>query len=211
MAVERSWLLGASVCVSRGARVALASALLIACGEDVIIQAPATVGSTVPAGQTPPGAVAQAEPGALEPPLPPVAFQEEDFAENDRSRDPFRSFEDMFLEKSDRRTFQRAKVLLETFSLDQLKLIGVVTGINPAKAMLEDPAGIGHVVQRNDLVGKAERVQTGGGSEEFEINWRVDRIRESDVVFVREDPANPDVPSATRVLSLHVEGENGQP
>lgn len=202
----------------RSRRVAGLLAMLLApslgCGEDVVIQGGATsTGPLVAAPQTPPGAVAvePGPPGTLEPPLPPVAFQEEDFSENDRSRDPFRSFEDMFLEKSDRRTFQRAKVLLETFSLDQLKLIGVVTGINPAKAMLEDPAGIGHVVQRNDLVGKAERVQSGGGAEEFEINWRVDRIRESDVVFVREDPANPDVPSATRVLSLRVEGENAQP
>jgi type IV pilus assembly protein PilP len=189
----------------------LASALCFGCGEDVVIQGGATTETTAAGGQVAPGAPVAVAPGTLEAPLPPVSFQEEDFSENDRSRDPFRSFEDMFLEKSDRRTFQRAKVLLETFSLDQLKLIGVVTGINPAKAMLEDSAGIGHVVQRNDLVGKAERVQAGGGSEEFEINWRVDRIRDSDVVFVREDPANPDVPSATRVLSLHVEGENAQP
>lgn len=192
--------------------VGVCGGLLLACGEDVVIQGSApNPGTTSPGAQPFQGGAGLAEPGVLEPPLPPVAFQEEDFSENDRSRDPFRSFEDLFLEKSDRRTFQRAKVLLETFALDQLKLIGVVTGINPAKAMLEDPAGIGHVVQRNDLVGKAERVQTGGGSEEFEINWRVDRIRESDVVFVREDPANPDVPSATRVLSLHVEGDNAQP
>jgi type IV pilus assembly protein PilP len=189
----------------------LTSVVGFGCGEDVIVQSGTSADATASVPQAAAGLPIEAAPGALEPPLPPVAFQEEDFSENDRSRDPFRSFEDMFLEKSDRRTFQRAKVLLETYSLDQLKLIGVVTGIDPAKAMLEDPGGIGHVVQRNDLVGKAERVQTGGGSEEFEINWRVDRIRESDVVFVREDPANPDVPSATRVLSLHVEGENERP
>lgn len=187
----------------------LAGVSCLGCGEDVVIQQAGSNPAIAPLSAQPTtGATADVAP---EPPLPPIAFQEEDFAENDRSRDPFRSFEDMFLEKSDRRTFQRAKVLLETVPLDQLKLIGVITGINPAKAMLEDPAGIGHVVQRNDLVGKAERVQTGGGSEEFEINWRVDRIRESDVVFVREDPANPDVPSATRVLSLRVESDNAQP
>jgi hypothetical protein len=30
------------------------------------------------------------------------------------------------------------------------------------------------------------------------------------VVFVREDPSNPDVPSATRVLSLRTEEENAE-
>jgi hypothetical protein len=29
-------------------------------------------------------------------------------------------------------------------------------------------------------------------------------------VFVREDPANPDVPSATRVLSLRTDEENAR-
>jgi|SRR5690606_4052394 len=186
----------------------LITATCSGCAEEVIIQGGATANAPA-SGAAPSATPVVAAPGTLEPPLPPIAFQEEDFSENDRSRDPFRSYEDLFLEKASRRTFQRARVLLEAFSLEQLKLIGVVTGMNPAKAMLEDPAGIGHVVQRNDLVGKAERVQSTGGLEEFEINWRVDRIRDSDVVFVREDPANPDVPSATRVLSLHVEGEDG--
>jgi type IV pilus assembly protein PilP len=30
----------------------------------------------------------------------------------------------------------------------------------------------------------------------------VDRIRDTDIVLVREDPANPDVPTATRVIPL---------
>jgi type IV pilus assembly protein PilP len=142
------------------------------------------------------------------PPLPKVDFQEEDFAENERSRDPFRAYQDLFVEKADRRSLQRAKVLLEEYSLDELKLIGVISRIVPAKAMIVDPGGKGHVIERNDLVGRAERVQAGSSNDEFEINWRVDRIRESDVVFVREDPANPDVPSATRVLSLRTAEED---
>lgn len=142
------------------------------------------------------------------PPLPKVEFTEEDFAESERSRDPFRSYEDLFVEKADRRSLQRAKVLLEEFALDELKLIGVISRIVPAKAMVVDPGGKGHVIERNDLVGRAERVQAGSSNDEFEINWRVDRIRESDVVFVREDPANPDVPSATRVLSLRTAEED---
>ena len=42
----------------------------------------------------------------------------------------------------------------------------------------------------------------------YEINWRVDRIRDGDIVLIREDPANPDVPSATRVIPLRPEGSD---
>lgn len=191
----------------------LVSLTSLGCEDEVVIPASALSASSTPGGvpgAPAPGAPIAADPNAMEPPLPPVAFQEEDFSENDRSRDPFRSFQDLFLEKNDRKTFQGAKVLLENFSIDDLHLIGVITGIQPAKAMLVDPTGKGHVIQRNDLIGKAERVQSGGGGGEFEINWRVDRIRDSDVVFVREDPANPDVPSATRVLSLRTEEDDAQ-
>lgn len=194
------------------ALLGLASVISLGCEDEVVIPASAPSINTTPAGAPGPAlpGASAVDPNAAEPPLPPVAFQEEDFSENDRSRDPFRSFQDLFLEKNDRKTFQGAKVLLENFAIDDLRLIGVVTGIQPAKAMLVDPTGKGHVIQRNDLIGKAERVQSGGGGGEFEINWRVDRIRESDVVFVREDPANPDVPSATRVLSLRTEDDDAQ-
>lgn len=200
--------MGSSKVESCGRLVRLAVVLttVMACSEEVIIQSSPRPAATGTASATP-SSVAQA---AAPMPLPPVLFQEDDFAENDRSRDPFRSFQDLFLEKSDRKTWQHAKVLLPELALDELRLIGVINGIVPAKAMVVDPAGKGHVIQRNDLVGKAERVQAGGGGGEFEINWRVDRIRESDVVFVREDPANPDVPSATRVLSLRTDEENAR-
>ena len=93
-------------------------------------------------------------------------------------------------------------MLLDQFSVDELKLIGLVTRINPAKAMLVDPTGKGHVVQRGQFIGRAERVQAGTSGAEYEINWRVDRIRDEDIVLVREDPTHPDVPSATRVIPL---------
>lgn len=207
--------MGQSAMKHAGCRVGvMAMALLVwSCGEDAVVKSSAATASTAPGRIAPPAASAGATAATttVEAPMPPVAFQEEDFSENDKSRDPFRSFQDMFLEKSDRRIWQRAKVLLETYSLDDLRLIGLVTGIVPAKAMVVDPTGKGHVIQRNDLIGKAERVQAGAGGDEFEINWRVERIRESDVVFVREDPANPDVPSATRVLSLRTEADDARP
>jgi type IV pilus assembly protein PilP len=80
--------------------------------------------------------------------------------------------------------------------------VGIVSRIQPAKAMLVDPTGKGHVIKRGQFVGRAEIVQGGTSGADYEINWRVERVRDSDVVLVREDPANPDVPSATRVISL---------
>ena len=40
------------------------------------------------------------------------------------------------------------------------------------------------------------------------VDQQLDRIRDGDVVFIREDPQNPDVPSATKVLQLRPEEEH---
>ena len=138
---------------------------------------------------------------------PKVEFQESDFAETERSRDPFRNYARMFADEARTRVRSQREVILDQYSIDELKLIGIVTRINPNKAMLVDPTGKGHVVTRGQFIGRAERVQGGGqAGAEYEINWRVDRIREGDIVLVREDPALPDVPSATKVLPLRAEG-----
>ncbi|HWP07757.1 MAG TPA: pilus assembly protein PilP, partial [Polyangiaceae bacterium] len=85
-------------------------------------------------------------------------------------------------------------------------LVGIVTRIDPARAMLVDPSGKGHVVHRGDFVGRADVVQLGGQSgSTYQLNWRLDRIRDGDVVLVREDPNNPDVPAATKVIPLRPE------
>ena len=81
------------------------------------------------------------------------------------------------------------EVILSQYALDELKLIGIVTRVEPAKAMLVDPSGKGFVVQRGQFVGRADVVQAAGASGTvYEINWRVDRIRSSDVVL---DPRRP--------------------
>jgi type IV pilus assembly protein PilP len=138
-------------------------------------------------------------------PPPPMDFQDSDFAETEQNRDPFRSFADLFAARESGGVRTQRTVVLEEYSVDELKLIGVVSRINPAKAMLVDPQGQGHVVHRGDFVGKAERVQATNADTEFELNWRIDRIREGDLVLIREDPSNPDVPSATRVIALRPE------
>ena len=138
---------------------------------------------------------------------PKIDFQEAEFAESEKSRDPFRSFASMFVEEARGKVKSQREVLLDQYSVDELKLVGIVTGIDPAKAMLVDPTGKGHVVQRGQFVGRAEVVQASTTTARaYEINWRVDRIRDGDVVLIREDPQNPDVPSATKVIPLRPEG-----
>jgi type IV pilus assembly protein PilP len=47
----------------------------------------------------------------------------------------------------------------------------------------------------------------GSNGPEYQLNWRVDRIRDGDVVLIREDPAQPAIPPATRVIPLHPEAD----
>ncbi|WP_245678414.1 pilus assembly protein PilP [Chondromyces crocatus] len=151
------------------------------------------------------GADAQAE--AELPPLPLRDFSEADFSEGDRSRDPFRSFESLFASQAKTQIISQRQVMVDRYALDELKLVGVVSR-SPARALLTDPTGLGWVVKMGDFVGKPEIVHTGGpGGVDVAINWRVDRIREADVVFIREAPGNPEIPATTRVVALRTAEE----
>jgi type IV pilus assembly protein PilP len=141
--------------------------------------------------------------------LPKVEFHEDDFAETERSRDPFRSFAKLFTEQSKTRVKSQRQVLLDRYAIDDLKLIGLVTRTEMPRAMLVDPSGRGWVVTKGQFIGRAEVVHAGGpGGVDYELNWRVDRIREGDLVLVREDPAHSDIPPATRVIALRTESPN---
>jgi type IV pilus assembly protein PilP len=181
-------------------------AALVACSDPpVVSSAPSASGAVAPAAPaavSAPTATASAGATNLTPP-PKVEVQETEFTENERSRDPFRSFAASFKQDTKAKVHSQREVILSQYALDELKLIGIVTRAEPAKAMLVDPTGKGFVIQRGNFVGRADVVQAAGTSgATYEINWRVDRIRSSDVVLVREDPSNPDVPSATRVIPL---------
>jgi type IV pilus assembly protein PilP len=172
---------------------------LVACDDPVVqdqAPRPAVSASAAPAAS----AAAAARP-------PQRDFPESEFTETERSRDPFRPYARKFVEDEKGRVKSQRQVLLAEFSVDDLKLIGIVTRIAPARAMLVDPTGKGHVVRRGDFVGRADLVQMAGASgATYELNWRLDRIRDGDVVLVREDPNNPDVPAATKVIPLRPEG-----
>lgn len=86
------------------------------------------------------------------------------------------------------------------FTIDELKLVGIVSTSDAPRAMLVDPRGKGWVVTRGELIGRPEVLRDGQG--DHSVSWRVDRIRESDVILVREDATHSIVPSSTRVLAL---------
>lgn len=158
---------------------------------------------------------AKAAPAAPAAPEAPAAakveFREEDFVETDRSRDPFRSFATAFVEQARTQVRSQRNVLLDKYSINDLKLMGLVTRADPPRAMLVDPTGKGWVVTRGEFIGRAEIVHAAGpGGADYEVNWRVDRIREGDIVLVREDASRSDLPSATRVIPLRTPQEEEQ-
>jgi type IV pilus assembly protein PilP len=136
-------------------------------------------------------------------PLPKVDFHEDDFAENDRSRDPFRSFAKLFTDQGKGRVRAQRRVLLDHYSIEDLKLIGLITRTDTPRAMLVDPTGRGWVVTKGQFIGRPEVIHAGGpGGVDYELNWKIDRIRDNDVVLIREDPSHVDVAPTTRVIPL---------
>jgi type IV pilus assembly protein PilP len=140
----------------------------------------------------------------------PIIYADDDFSELDiQNRDPFRSYAKAF--KAQAAAPAQRRVLLPSTSLDEMKLIAIVTGIATPRAMLADTAQVGHVIRRGDYIGRPEVVQTGGSEGmPVTLNWRVDRIRPGSVVLTREDPTAPDKPPLTRVMPLHEGGEAPQ-
>ncbi|WP_437275893.1 pilus assembly protein PilP [Sorangium sp. So ce375] len=209
---------GRMLLLALGATTAAALALT-GCGEDPPTAAPNPAGAAAQpmASASPPRApaagAASAAASASAPELPPLPlreFQEADFSESDRSRDPFRSFESLFATQARGRVTIQRQVLVDRFALDELRLVGVVSRA-PARALLTDPTGLGWVVKVGDFVGKAEIVHAGGPTGvDVAVNWRIDRIRDSDVVFIREDPSHPEIPPTTRVIALRPLGEEGE-
>jgi type IV pilus assembly protein PilP len=191
--------------ISREAAVLVLCAVLGGCG-----QTPAPAGGDAgPVGSRRGGEVPEAgAPAALaSADSPKVQIQESEWTESERSRDPFRSFATVFVEEARSRVKSQREVVLEDFAIDELRLVGIVLGSDPPVAMLVDPTGKGHTIHRGQFVGRPDLVQGGNRGATYEVNWRVDRIRDGDVVFIREDPQNPDVPSATKVIALRTDGQ----
>lgn len=194
--------------ITAGVTAAAAVAMvLVGCSPDQALQA-ANTGSTKPV----PGAVDAGPatgPALAPPPIARVDFAENDFVESDRNRDPFRTFIATFAPPESKRVAQNQRaVILPQFSIDELKLVAIVTGGEYPRAMVVDPVGKGWVLKRGDFIGRPEVVHIGGANgADYQLNWRVDKVRDGDVVFLREDPAQPAIPPASRVVTLHPEGQ----
>jgi type IV pilus assembly protein PilP len=188
--------------------VLVAAVALGACGGDE--EFGGTQGLGGPSGEsgakkkTKPAAPAAGGPRAD---LGPIVYTDEDFVELDiEHRDPFRSYASAF--KAQAAAPAQRRVLMPNTSLDEMRLIAIVTGITTPRAMLTDTAQVGHVVRRGDYIGRPEVVQSGGSEGmPVTLNWRVDRIRPGSVVLTREDPTSPDKPPLTRVMPLREGGE----
>lgn len=140
------------------------------------------------------------------PPLPVRKIEEGDFNESPVNRDPFRSFADYFAEQEKQKRPIQREVLISRYSLDEVKIVGIITG-GAGRALINDPTGLGWVVKVGDFVGKPEILHRSGTSADITVNWRVDRIRDNDVIFVREDPSRPNVQPTTRTLVMRTPEE----
>jgi type IV pilus assembly protein PilP len=169
-------------------------------------------GATTSSAPPPPvRAAATAAPSASVAPAPKaVEFTENDFAENDHNRDPFRSYASLFIDKGDKVSKNQLPVVLPQYSIDELKLVAIVISGDYPRAMLLDPTGTGWVIKRGDYLGRPDTVHTGGtNGTDYQLNWRVDRVREGDIVLSREDRAL-NAPPATRIIPLHPESDKGE-
>lgn len=179
---------------------------LVACSADKVLTAANTGNTSAPAPVAAPKPVASVAPA---PAGAKVDFAENDFVESDRNRDPFRSYASLFAPSQDKKVAPTQRlVLLNQYSIDELKLVAIVTGGEYPRAMFVDPQGKGWVLKRGDWVGRPEIVHTGGANgADYALNWRVEKVRDGDIVFSREDPGQPGVAPASRVVTLHPEAD----
>ena len=70
-------------------------------------------------------------------------------------RDPFRNpLEELEAQGKTENPTTTCNQPLCRWDLDQLKLVGVVSGMSNPLGMVEDPQGVGHMVRRNTFMGK---------------------------------------------------------
>jgi type IV pilus assembly protein PilP len=168
-----------------------------ACGDSEDSERSATRGS----GAHPPAAKAAASSESKE--REPLVYKDEDFVESTRNRDPFRSYTAAFKAKGPEGNPQR-RVIMPTTAVEEMRLIAIVTGMPRPKAMLVDTGGVGYVVQPGDFIGRPKVIQASG-SVAMMLNWRVDRIRENEVVITQQDPGDPTRTALTKIIPLREE------
>lgn len=195
----------------RGGYAVLVAALSLAgCDDETAVTergAPGAVpGATPAAGAAAAGAAAgqNGAPSAPTASREPVAYKDEDFVESITNRDPFKIYTTQY--RADLPEGVQRRVYMPTTAVEEMRLIAIVTGVPKPKAMLLDPVGVGHVVERGDYVGRPKVIQASGNVA-MTLNWRVDRIRENEVVLTQEDATDPTRIAMTKIIPLREEGE----
>jgi len=164
---------------------------------------PSQQGAAAP-GQGAPAAGPDAAPDRA-----PSVLRDADFVESDSNRDPFRNY--VVELKGKTAVVAQRRVLMPSTPVSSMRLIAIISGIDQPRAMLVDERGVGHVTTRGDFVGVADVVPTGGAENlPVALNWRVDRIRENEVVLAREDPTGPNRPPLIQIIPLHPVDETQQ-
>ena len=121
--------------------------------KDAIPKMPARPAAPAPAAAAPgdPAAVAAARLQLLR----RKTLRDEDFMENEeRNRDPFRSYLRLFTDKQGPKT-PKVPAIFDKFALEELTLIGIVSGDAVPRAMFRDPGGLGQTIKRGDYISKA--------------------------------------------------------
>ncbi len=176
-----------------------------ACGDEISSSSDRGRPGAKPAA--PAAAAAAAGAGTAEKPgTDTLTFKDDDFVESEHNRDPFRYYVSAFRTRGPDAVGgdPQRPVIMPTTNVEAMKLIAIISGLTRPKAMLVDQFGVGYVVERGDYIGRAKVLQATG-SVSMTLNWRVDRIRENEVVLTRADPTDPGRPPMSRIISMRGE------
>jgi len=164
-----------------------------------VVVAPAPTATTPTPATPPPGTDPNAA-AAGTPDAGPAAnvYADEAFVEIDvQQRDPFRRFDIEVI------TAPTVESIMSDTSVDEMRVLGIITGGLGGRAMIADRSGVGYTVRARQYIGRSETVQVGGSDGlAVPLVWRVDRIRANEVILTRENPSAPDQPPLTRTLTL---------
>jgi type IV pilus assembly protein PilP len=122
--------------------LALPALLLVSCGGGTAPKAPAAPAAVAPV--PPPAKAESSTPGT------PGESGTDEYVYNPiGKRDPFRTFITAPEEEQ-----IRSPTPLQRFEIDQYTLTGIIWGTPNPRAMVEDPEGVGHVVEIGTYIGK---------------------------------------------------------
>ena len=106
-------------------------------------------------------------------------------------RDPFRSFLAFASDNSIIDNIPRTP--LQRYDIEQYTLTGIISGIDRPRALVEDPTGIGHVMELGDYIG---------------TNWGKVTSIEDDIVIITEEYKTIEDELVTRPIKLTLRTSN---